>query len=828
MLFKLFNLKEEIVNYNKAFNANINENESFGFHYFEHENLEMANYYLDLINDGSNAFIYSSEGGRFVKELNGAARGVKLGLQKRKKYHRGAIYNNTPYTPEEIRYFEDENRKNKGWSDNIKKQANVLSGETFWVINKSIANIEDIKKLWLKNSVLATFNDTTIYKIASETLPILMAYHKEALTEISKNKHQIPKEIHKVYLTYLKDFEERATKMQRLLVDSMLTRLKAYDLSKGAYSNPVIYINELIKPSFDRPYQPSKLNSHEFDFYHQYIRLHGNNYQKREVYERRWYTSINNIPTKLVKTEDGNNLLVPQVLAQSIPVKKRWPNWVFWAANIRYNLFKDNVSLMASLKDRVEINSLFVDITLIEPCIIVLNDTNKREELIQKSLIHLEKYQSFEKLLSWFSPTTKDFLDNWKKILIDQQKQVLDDKINLARKLTESFRSELLRKDLTVNIPWSAIESLLKLKDDLEKIIETDKTLDGKVYGIQTLLTQINRLTNCHKMLALTANGKNLSQDELDKLLSYITNIQNEDSEIYAAFIEHTKPLFHKIKANLINELQIDAFNFKTAKERNSHLRMVSISTSLLERIADLNEYHELDDLILRYSLNHLRQLTSENAKHDLQMKANHCDNLKISHDVLKIMSGITTWQDKPLNCYLEDLQKEKMISNRSFKAKCINMVKELTLYFDNNELNTNISMLEDELVLLLRGHPYLYTDKVISRIMSIRDELASGKSYESLALSVSDENLLGKNNPEREELWKLIKQSIHAKQVQLAFNNHEISYSTKIGQIEALRVSFTNFLKSTQVPSSIKNKLWFQSQPFFDQFIIDSPTIKV
>ena len=828
MLFKKFNVKEEIVNYNRKFNANIDENESFGFHYFVHENLERTNYYLDLINDGDNTFIYSSEGGRFVKELNSAARSLKMGLQKRKKYHRGAIYNNTPYTPEEIRNFEDENRKNKAWSDNIKKQANVFSDETFWVINQKVANIEEIKKLWLRNSVLAAFNDATIFKIASETLPMLIAYHKEAFIEISKNKHQIPKEIHKAYLTYLKDFQERATKMQRLLIDSMLTRLKAYDLSKGAYSNPVIYIHSLIKYPFERPYQPSALKPNEFDFYHQYIRLHGNYKQKKEVYERRWYTSLNNIPTKLIKTEDGNDLLVPQVLSKNIPVKTRWPNWIFWAANIRYNLFKDKVSLMASLKDRVEINNLFVDITLIEPCIIVLNDANKREELIQKSLTDLEKYQSHNKLLSWFSPTTKVFLENWKKILIDQQKLVIEDKINLARKLTESFRSELLKKDLTVNIPWSAIESLLKLKDDLEKIIETDKTLDGKVYGLQTILTQINRLTDCHKMLALTANGKDLSQDELDKLLNYITNIQNEDSEIYAAFIEHTKPLFHKIRANLINELQVNPFNFITGKERNFHQRMISISTSLLERIADLNEYHELDDLVLKYTLNYLRQVTSENAKYDLQMKANQCDNLKVCEDVLKIMSGITTWQDKPLNCYLDDLQKEKMISNRLFKAKCINMVKELTLYFESNELNNNLKLLDEEMILLLKEQPYLYTDKVIRRIMSIRDDLASGKTYESLSLSLSDENLLGKNNPEREEIWKLIRQSVYAKQVQIALKNHEITYSSKIHQIEALRLSFSNFLKTTQVSGSIKNKQWFQSQTVLDQFKIATQTIKV
>ena len=110
---------------------------------------------------------------------------------------------------------------------------------------------------------------------------------------------------------------------------------------------------------------------------------------------------------------------------------------------------------------------------------------------------------------------------------------------------------------------------------------------------------------------------------------------------------------------------------------------------------------------------------------------------------------------------------------------------------------------------------------------MTIRDELANGKSYESLALSASDENLLGKNNPEREKIWKIIKQCIHAKQVQISFNNHEISYSSKIHQVENLRISFTNFLKGTHIPSSIKSKQWFQSQQSIDQFKLNSLRIK-
>lgn len=835
MLLQIFNLKEEIIKYNRKYNTNYNESESFGFHYFTPENLESANNYLDLINQGESIFIFSSEGGRFVKKLNSATRKLKLDLPQRRinqtGFKRSAIYNNTPYTPEEIRYFEDENRKNKQWADNLKKQASTLADESFWVIHKKVSNIEQIKTLWLKNNVFATFNDTVIFKIASEALPQLIAYHKEAFYELSKNKQSIPKEIYKVYLDYLKDFQERATKMQHLLVDTMLTRLKAHDVSKGAYSNPVIYINDLIKPSFDRPYQPTPMPHKVFDFYHQYIRLHGKHDQKKELYERRWYSSTNNITTTLIKTVDGDTLLVPEILAKDIPLKKKWPNWIFWATNLRHNLFKDNISLIATLKSRVEINHLFIDLILPEPFIIALNEANNREQRIKESLAQLEKYKPKFKLISWLSPTTKVFLDNWKKILQDQQKIVIDDKIELAKRLIDSFRKELLNKELTQNIPWSAIESLLKLKDDLEKLIETDKTLEGRVYGIQTILTQIDRLTNCHKVLALTANGKALNEDELNKLLDYITNIQHEDKEIYTAFIEQTKPLFSKIKANLVNELHVDPFSFKSPHERNLHYSMIVISCALLEKISSLNDYQELDELILKYTLNHLQHINSNNNKKDLMSLTQQNDNIIVSEKILKIIGGIATWQDKPLNFYLEDLQKEKIISKRSFDAKCNNLIKQLTLYFTDKELTDDLAKLDEELIHLLKAPPYSYTDKVIERILRIREKIANDNSYESLKLTVSDESLLGINIPEREHIWALIKQSIHAKQVQLTFKNHQVSHNNKMHDIETLHKSFSKFLNSTaNLPDSIKYKQWFKAPIFTNtpnRSEISSPIIK-
>lgn len=823
MLFQMFNLKDEIIKYNRKYNTNYNESESFGFHYFTSENLVSANTYLNLINQGESIFIFSSEGGRFVKKLNSATRKLKLDLTQSRVnqtgHKRGAIYNNTPYTPEEIRYFEDENKKNKQWADNLKKQASSLSDEIFWVIHKKISNIEQIKTLWLKNNVLAIFNDTSIFKIASEALPQLIAYHKEAFIELSKNKQSIPKEIYNAYLDYLKDFQERATKMQRLLVDSMLTRLKAHDVSKGAYSNPVIYINDLIKPSFERPYQPSPLPNKIFDFYHQYIRLHGKYEQKKELYQRRWYTSLNNIHTTLIKTADGDALLVPEVLAKDVPLKKRWPNWIFWAANLRHNLFKDNISLIATLKGRVEINQLFIDLKIPEPFIIALTEANNRGQHIKESLSQLNQYQSKYKFLSWFSPTTKEFLDGWKKILMDQQKIVNDDKIALARRIIDSFRTELHNKDLPENVPWSAIESLLKLKDDLEKMIENDKTLEGRVYSIQTILTQIDRLTRCHKMLALISNHKTHSEDDLNNLLNFITNVQNEDNEIYTAFIEHTKPLFHKIKANLINELQVDPFKFKSAQERNSHQSSIVITSALLEKVSNLNEYQELDELILKYTLNHLQHITINNNKQDLVSNAQQCDNIKVSENILKLIGCIATWQDKPLNTYLDDLQKEKAISTRSYIAKCNNLIKQLTLYFNDKELSHDLTRLDEELVHVLKGAPYSYTTQVIERIFVIRDSLANGKSYESLSLSVSDKNILGINIPEREHIWELIKQSVRAKQVHITLKNHQVSYSNKIHEIETLRASFSKFLNSSaELPDSIKCKQWFKAQQITPQ----------
>lgn len=819
MLFRKFNLKEEIDKYNKKYKTNHSENESFGFHYFIADNLNKANYYLDLINHANDSFVLSSEGGRFVKELNQASRRIKIDFTQSKnikRFNGGAIYNATPYTPEEIQYYEQENTKNLQWTDNIKKQAKNFSDESFWVIHNKINNVAQIRNLWLKNSVLATFNDTAIYKIASETLPLLVAYHQEAFEELQNHKHSIPNEIYKAYFNYLKDFKERADKMKRLLVNTMLTRLSAYDTSKSAYSNPVIYIQDLIKPSFERPYQPSVLNAKEFDYFHQYIRLHGNHEQKKELLQRRWYTSVNNIPTKVIRSSDGNFLLVPEKLAKDIPTKSKWPNWLFWGQNIRHNLFKDNISSIAILKGRIEINKLLIDFKLPEPLIIAYNEVNNRELHIKDSLVKLDDHYTKHTLMSWLSPATKEFLDNWKNILLDQQKLVVDDKIELAKRLIESFKGELLNKQLTENIPWSSIEVLLKLKQDLEKFVETDKTLEGRTYQIQTLIIQINRLTDCQKMLGIASENNNLKEEELNKLLKYISNIQNEDKEIYTAFIEQTKPLFQKIKANFINELQLNPFNFASANERNTHFSTIVISTALLDKVFDLNELKELYDLILRYALNYLQHVTSNNNTHNFGYITRLNDNLKLAENVLSTISGIATWQEKPLSAYLDDLQKEKMKSKRLFDAKCHNLFKQLSLYFNEKELTHDLNTFDNELIKLLKNPPYSYTDNVIERIFSIRDELATGKPLNSMKLTLSDENLLGIKNFGRAHIWELVKQSIRAKQVQLSFKNYQLPYNNKSNRIKAMQISFSNFIKeSAQLPDSVNLKQLFKSPTF-------------
>lgn len=819
MLFKMFNLKEEIDNYNKKYKTNYHENESFEFHYFISDNLEKANHYLDLINHGNEAFILSSEGGKFVKELNTASRRIKIDFSRSKnikRFNGGAIFNATPYTPEEVKFYEEENRKNAQWFETIKKQAKNLSDETFWAINHKINNIDQIKNLWLKNSVLASFNDTAIYKIASETLPLLVAYHQEAFEELQNHKHSIPDEIYKAYLNYLKDFKERAHKMQRLLIDSMLTRLSAYDKSKGAYSNPIIYIQDLIRPSFERPFQPVVLKPKEFDFFHQYIRLHGNQEQKKELLQRSWYTSVNNIPTKVIKTSDGNCLLVPEKLAKDIPTKSRWPKWLFWAQNIRHTLFKENVSSIAILKGRIEINKLLIDLKLPEPYIIAFKEINNREQHIIESLINVESYYTKHTFLAWLSPTTNGFLDNWRNILMEQQRIVLDDKVELAKRLVESFKSELLNKKLTENIPWSSIEVLLKLKKDLERLIETDKTLEGRTYQIQTLIIQINRLTDCQKMLSLASDNINLNEEELNKILKYLSNIQNEDKEIYDGFIEQTKPLFHKIKANLIYEIQINPFACDSTKERNRHHSIITISTALLDKVSNLNENKELDDFIIKYFLNFLQHITTDNNIQNFAYNVRLNDNIKLADNVLSIISSLATWQNKPLSYYLEDLQKEKLKSNRLFIAKCNNLIKQITLYFNEKELNQDLNMLDDELVKLLKAPPYSYTDRVIYRIFCIRDALASGTTLESMKLTLSDEKLLGISNTGREHIWALISQSIQAKQVQLSLNNYQLSNNNKINEIESLRKSFSNFLKGTiPLPDSIRVNQLFNKSNF-------------
>jgi hypothetical protein len=796
MLLKFFNLAEQIKQYNLANGSKISEDSDFGFTFFQKNTLNDINKKISLINEGHDLCVFNDEEMSFIKlERKNLREKIKQFSTQLNPTNLkpSSIYHNLHLTQSQIELLRKQIKSKLMWQEWLNKEMATLNNK---ILNESKEyniqslqthkNIEELYTNWPKHNSLALFNDTAIYRITSEILPSLYHYLQNARIALRTNQHHIPIEISTQYIKYLKEFEQDLQKLEITIVESMLARLQAYDQSRGTYSSPILHMAKKNNPAFIESKQPYKISPEEFNFFHQYIEKHGNTSAKSKLHQRSWYTSNNNnmLATTVVKSQVNGFIIVPKSFAHLVPIKKRWPSFLFGDINLRQDLFLENTYLLANLKMFANRPSYFLDLHDVKSLREPLDEINKNESLINGSILKL-KSQPYSNVW-WFSFGTKALFENWHKVLLEQKFKLCEAKLNLAERVVSCLKSQLINP---ISVPWESYELLLCLSQELEAIIKDqsiNQSLQDRMYAINTTLTRFAPIKKFIEILEKLANKIQPSAEQLDYLMAFMDRHIENEADFIANLTSFCKLTLEKIVDNLIQQLKIDPFSNLSIDELAKQERLIISYYAFIERLKDNDINQSLEKRLKFFFLRFLEHFNDNDISKSTR-------EFVIYKNILSIMGKNVNYLDKPISHHIKDLETQKCENLLLFKINCKSLSLTLASHFLEKRFNKHITQLDNEFINKLKQKNL--SIEIISSLLKQRDRLTSLNSFEDLKLNPSEQALLGIHLPEnsQDNLIALFQLSAKAHSVKNKLSSN-ISYEQKAHLIKNLNFTISEY----------------------------------
>jgi hypothetical protein len=811
MLLTEFNLAKHIKEYNRINGTNHLESTDFGFELFSAAIIKNTSNLIKSVNEGYNLYLLSDND---ISRCDFKQNQLKshIGLINQAKIGKLGLIKDT------INYLKSDDvtdlnvRLNslKAWHKWLATQAKIeydekIAKQHIFSSNTEICDEEIKTKL-----IIARFNDSAVYKLAKETLPYLFKYIKRARKKLLIGKHSIPQDIGDKYFKYLADFEKNLKNLQTHLCNSMLERLKAFDESKGRYSNPLYFKASKTNPALSSPVQPYRMSSNEFAFFHEYVEKHGDFEAKKQSYIKSWFKRSSSLSTTIVNTQDNGQIIVPVHLAKFIPLKKRWPKWLFGDINLRQDLFKQNALLFASLKFHANKPEYFIDIYDSKSCLAPIEEINNQENLIEESLRILES-SPFNKI-SWYSFGTKDLCREWKSTLQDKKVKLIENKFALAERLISCLKSQIVNP---IQVPWETYKVLLNLSTELEQLIKQNnvhRALQDKMYSINTTLSQYASLTKFLESVNKLAKGELPESEQLGFMHRYIESRTATEPNFLESFKKYCEPELNDIKTHLYKQLKIDPFSHKTAADLQKQQKLIISFVGILKKTES-----SLDD---KYINNRIRKLFLNYLQHMLSSNYEQCANtFKESKSLISLMGIDVKYLDKNLIEHIESLEKQKLESPILFYVNCKSMIISLGNDLLKQRFNKEMMQLDDEIISALDKKGL--SDEVITSLLKIRDRLIKGDALETL--TPSDRKVLEIDSEQNtSHLLDLLNLSAKAHQVKYTLDN-DMPSAKKPQFIKNLSQSISKFLsQGNELSTSLKKKKWFAKQ-YVDETIINS-----
>lgn len=825
MLLKTFDLANHIKEYNRIKGTHHLDDTSFECFYFKKEILSEINTKINNINEFYDLFLFDTQDSQYIKGQQNALRDSKelLNDSIAKKASLSDVSKKMHCIVDDMNIFQSSINKKITWRNWLLAQSNTRYDYELAQWQNKVPKPDNFDKF--KNEVkakllIARFNDRGVYFIAKMSLPDLSTYSKKAKKYLSSKHHQIPKEIKDKYQKYLDDLCQDIKHLQKMIIESMVERLEAYDESRGSYTNPLFSKAKKLNPALNEPRQPYNITSDEFTFFHEYIEKHGSFEDKKRLHKCSWFISSSDLQTKIIKTQDNGYIIAPEHLVSFVPIKKRWPQWLFSDVNLRQDIFKQSTLLFANLKFQYHKPAPFIDIYDPKSCLDPIEDIKQSESLICDSLDKLSK-PPFNKV-SWYSFGTKALCRKWKKILEVQQLKIIERKFDLAERYINCLNSSVVS---SLNIPWETYTILLTLSQELEQLVKDNRvntSFQNKFLSINTTLTKYASEFKFIDGLNKMAKGEVLEDDKLDYLNRYIDSRVISEPTFFESFKKYCEPQIISIKEQLYKQLKIDPFSLKTTAELQKHQKLITNLCNILEKTETLEKNEKFDKQIKKYFLKYLQHLLCNNNIHS----DNHANTGKA---IISILGKNITYLEKSLMDHIENLCSQKLDNPILFKINCKTLIITLGSKFLEQRFNKEIKQFDNELLKFIKEkNNDLNDDVIISLVKKIRCQLVNGTSIESLNITPAEQIVFsGITLNTSTNILTLVQCSAKAHQVKETFEK-ETTINNKTETVRILSQSISKCLsQNPHIPQVMQNKKWFEKQ-YIDEIVLSYNPIEI
>lgn len=821
---------------------------------------------IDAINHGSDFELFTAEEIQYLREKKTTLKNWQAVLTAKRNRKRRVSMNTG-----KIKQFQHIIEYKQEWSEWQKAQALTLTAE----LNKPVPSYEMFKTEWNRHQQLANYTHKAIYQIASFWLPNLISYYQSLTSLITW--HTILRKktaVDNAAQAYIIDLHKKATALQTVLAESMLARLIAYDESGFNESYPAAHLtcklyeqgdtilapltpkmNALQKNYFQPlthtiPVSPSRLQANEFNYFHQYIEKYGSTATKTKLCQLSWYRNRHYFPVKILTTSEGK-MLVPEEMADIVPSRRYWPNWLFSERNEQFDHFKNETYLITHLQRRRNLAEHFVDLQLPQSHRYLIDELRSKDMIVAGAIVkNTEKIRKNSSLFSrLLNNSLGQFYCHWQNVLLKYRRCSLEDKIILSEMLVNSMECETATVEKIETLLPQTIHDLIWLVQelDVDKIdVETVIAMKTKMQNMQQQLKDIISLHKISQQLAQLSQGKHFTDVEIENLIKDIKYLEQNNKSLSPYLQKLKEKYLPIIQDHLLRCLRCamhttrgDHFLRERDGTMNPYLlqnvigsvcsnanqeRMLNFYT-VISAVAPMAMLHTVEMSITKCMFWYLQQwlLAADDKQNITMIRNNHYSAITI----IEKFGCACRWGDKTVLERITELEQLYEKNNILWKIKCKSVIMTLGQeYFSKRFLKEadQFSVMVNDIINTHLGMKHNGADMQLFQ-KAVCFLVAHEFSIERLQdkLSKSESTLLGIDGPEHNAIKDLLLACARVKKIQYQINDNLPNFVQQLQLVKGLSHSISQLLQAHPLTKNNASVQGIKSgkQPWFSKFYV-------
>lgn len=831
-----FPLSQHIAKYNKENKTHYPLDEHFGCDYLGKEMFQSTADAIDTFNQSSDLYLYSHEESRVVAKQ-------KTKLLEVKEYLHGTAEQKPDFITDhdaELRKRINEKETLYKWS---KEQQEQLSNPLIWESllsllqnrkdrQKQAERLKAIKMNWQKHALFACHTNESLYEVAFNQLPYLIAHHKAARKHLWRSYFSMPTPIYQAYKLYLDNFLIRAKELKRPLAAAMVAKLQAMDASDFSDSNILIYITKQIQEvmgdsiQLTYPSTQQQMTEKHFRTFQHYVQKQGDSPAQSAMKQLSWRLPKGNLLTTKIKNIDGSFIL-PIRLRKQIPSKQRWPHWFYKGDNLRFTLMTQHQLRLAQLKKMSHTDDrIMVD----DPSSLdrLIKGVQKEQQLVTQMLSEAQHdtYTDFSRIYR----STHQFFDEYRNLLRNQQQQIIYTKLAIAENIADQMKSRCT-SSTTMLLPFDTCHILKNLLNDIEQDIKSHLMKDPQFQKrCESVKRQVMPILSVNRALEIIQNlAHNYLASASDvKYLFEIAAVH--DKQHPYSFIQMCHSHIQDIFSHLKGLLKENPHSLQTDK-LITHRDQLLCLHAVIHRLGSPEMQKAISEKALRYFLNYLENVITCGTQGDNFQKMGPA--LTTMEEVLGLIGAKDKYLGKVLAEHVQELRKmriEKKWHELQVNAKTITTM--IGSLFLQKHINKDSDTLDRHVAESIKKEN-LIDDKelTIRSVFSIRDKLIAKRtsSLSEIAdeMSMHQQILIGLKDESLPWLKTLICLSATARMTQDKIQDSSTtSYSEKVSFVKQLNKKMWEVMQDKSVNSELL-KTDSGKRPLFSKPYVNIPQAK-